>query len=596
MNLGVDLGSTYSSFSTYDIVNKNVELCKPVMSEPEAIPSIACLNDDGKMLTGYTARKYIQLDDPSARTFSAFKMLLTESNEKLLQERGFGTDYTPSAVAETFLRDQVNKILSSHADPGVDNLVICAPEVWTTQSAVRRGQLDGRTILRDICSRIPGVDRDRIRIVSEPAAASAYFAYQYRRAVGSNFNGCLLIVDYGGGTLDLTLTEVHPQDASVEIKVLFRTGAGENVQGRTGNAGIAYMEHAVHLALEEGGCDPAELLPCRPEFRKAVDVLEDRLMEQISPNTPDQAGSVGEDYRKLWDTVDECGADLSDLLNNDETFAAIRYGGKRYPVTYAHLMRAYRAVVEPELGKCLQETADWMRARRYDYKNPNTDAFHIVLVGGFGKFLLVQKQVEWFFHRPNTGDRRFQHGLGQDREYAVSKGAALLASGVMTIRRTAPFGIGIYSEADDRLHYAIMFRQEFKPGQEHWIRVGGPDTPPVKFVNSENTIPQLLIGSDENPQAGTILPLLPAMCQRIARAYAQMDEYYRTRFPGHYPIPLHNIGFSMDESEVVSLLLRSVDMNGKPLLTLPPVELASYSQMFGLAEARTIDNSGRKEK
>ena len=25
MNLGVDLGSTYSSFSTYDIVNKNVE-------------------------------------------------------------------------------------------------------------------------------------------------------------------------------------------------------------------------------------------------------------------------------------------------------------------------------------------------------------------------------------------------------------------------------------------------------------------------------------------------------------------------------------------------------------------------------------------
>ena len=230
------------------------------MSEPEAIPSIACLNDDGKMLTGYTARKYIQLDDPSARTFSAFKMLLTESNEKLLRERGFGTDYTPSAVAETFLRDQVNKILSSHADPGVDNLVICAPEVWTTQSAVRRGQLDGRTILRDICSRIPGVDCDRIRIVSEPAAASAYFAYQYRRAVGSNFNGCLLIVDYGGGTLDLTLTEVHPQDASVEIKVLFRTGAGENVQGRTGNAGIAYMEHAVHLALEEGG---APALPPR---------------------------------------------------------------------------------------------------------------------------------------------------------------------------------------------------------------------------------------------------------------------------------------------------------------------------------------------
>ena len=73
MNLGVDLGSTYSSFSTYDIVNKNVELCKPVMSEPEAIPSIACLNDDGKMLTGYTARKYIQLDTPLRGRFPRSK-------------------------------------------------------------------------------------------------------------------------------------------------------------------------------------------------------------------------------------------------------------------------------------------------------------------------------------------------------------------------------------------------------------------------------------------------------------------------------------------------------------------------------------------
>lgn len=96
MNLGVDLGSTYSSFSTYDIVNKNVELCKPVMSEPEAIPSIACLNDDGKMLTGYTARKYIQLDDPSARTFSAFKMLLTESNKNCCRSGGLAPTIRPA--------------------------------------------------------------------------------------------------------------------------------------------------------------------------------------------------------------------------------------------------------------------------------------------------------------------------------------------------------------------------------------------------------------------------------------------------------------------------------------------------------------------
>lgn len=593
MNLGVDLGSTYSCFSTYDIVTKNVELCKPGMSEPEAIPSLACLDDDGNMLTGHGARNYLQMDDPTARTFSAFKMLLTESDEAMLRERGYSEGYSPRSVTECFLRQQVHKILSGHSADEVENLVICAPEVWTTRNAVRQGKLDGRTILRDICARIPHVDPEHIRIVSEPAAASAYFAYQYRRTAGHDFNGCLLIVDYGGGTLDLTLTEVHPQDTSVEIKVLFRTGAGENVQGRTGNAGIAYMEHVVRLVLRDAGCDPKELLPCNPDFRKAVSLLENKLMEQVSLNQSDD--DVKDNDKKLWYAVDECGRDLSDLLDNDEVFATLRYGSRKFPVTFAHLMRAYNDIVKPELEKCLKETADWMRASGIDYADQNTDKFHIVLVGGFGKYLLVQKQVEWFFGCSNTGDRRFQHGLGRDREYAVSMGAALLASGVMTIRRTAPYGIGVYAESENKLYYAIPFRREFRPGEESWIHISGEHSPLARFINSGGTVTHLLIGSDENQQAGMILPLCPAMRERIAKAYAQLTVDYRTRFPNSKLGPMHNIGFSFDESEVVSMLLRSVDMTGHALLTLP-IELANYSQMFGLTTARFIDNSGRKKK
>ena len=168
-------------------------------------------------------------------------------------------------------------------------------------------------------------------------------------------------------------------------------------------------------------------------------------------------------------------------------------------------------------------------------------------------------------------------------------GAALLASGVMTIRHTAPYGLGVYSDASNALFYAIPFRHEIKPGEQNWICTGKK---PITFINGQNSITHLLIGFDENLKAGTIIPLLPAMRRRISQAYEQMSADYRKRFPGNAAVVLHNIGFSMDESEVVSILLRSVDSHGKALLTLPPIELADYQNMFSLAETRVVDNCG----
>ena len=588
MNLGVDLGSTYSSFSTYNKDTHNVDLCRPGQGTPEAIPSIACLDDDNAILTGYDARQHLLTTDPGARTFSAFKMLLTENNEELLQERGYGSDYTPRAIAREFLSQQIDKVLNNYSVKRVENLVICVPEVWTTQTSVRQGKLDGRTILRDICAGLRHVNPQNIRIVSEPAAASAYFAHHYRRTneKGANFSGSLLIIDYGGGTLDLTLTEVHPLDTSVEIKVLFRTGAGENVQGRTGNAGIAYMEEAVRLALKEAGEDASKLIPCNPDFRLAVNQLEGRLMAQIVSKSE---GHEQDRALALRTAVDECGTDISALLDDHREFTSIRYCGEKRSVTFAHLKRAYDQVVQPELGRCLEETARWMKDHKVNYENANGDGFQVVLVGGFGKYLLVQKQVEEFFRRTSVNDARFRNGLGPSREYAVSMGAALLASGVMTIRHTAPYGLGVYSDASNALFYAIPFRHEIKPGEQNWICTGKK---PITFINGQNSITHLLIGFDENLKAGTIIPLLPAMRRRISRAYEQMSADYRKRFPGNAAVVLHNIGFSMDESEVVSILLRSVDSHGKALLTLPPIELADYQNMFSLAETRVVDNCG----
>ncbi|MCD8368238.1 MAG: hypothetical protein LUC48_09490 [Clostridiales bacterium] len=587
MNLGVDFGSTYSSFSFYDEIEKKIELCKPGEKDPEAIPSVACIDDDGNLLTGYSAKAHIQLEDPEALSFSAFKMLLNEQDQRILSSRNYSAEYTPKRVAGAFLQQQIHRILSNHAASEIENLVICAPEVWTTQNAVRHGQMDGRTILRDICDSIPEVRN--VNVVSEPAAASAYFAYRYRETAPQSYR--LLIIDYGGGTLDLTLTEVHSQGASVEIKVLYRTGFGENENGKIGNAGIAYMERVMQLAIAEATGGDADAIPKNASFRKAVSSLENKLMDQVSLDAGGENGkdSSSDNQKRLWYAVEECGAELTDLLDNTEQFAKIRYGRKPVIVTFAHLMQAYNEIIAPTLEKCMKEVTAWT-------KKHNKPDFYVVLAGGFGKFILVQKQVEWYFERSRTGDRRFQYSLGKDREYAVSMGAALLASGIMTIKRTAPYGIGIYTETDKRFHYAINFRQELIPKHEYWIcgqsGASGSAGTPTSFVNGASAITHLSIGTDEDAHAGTILPLTPTMQDKIIKAYQDMTDEYQRQFPNKYSKPLHHIGFTMDESEIVSMLVQYYEPTTRSVGHTIPIELSDYNKMFGLTEAKFVTESG----
>lgn len=99
----------------------------------------------------------------------------------------------------------------------------------------------------------------RLRLCADrqrTGGCSAYFSYNFKQETGRNFDGRLLLIDYGGGTLDLTLTDVETRPdkegrEGMEIRVLKRTGAGENEEGRIGQAGIAYMETLMEMAIHE---------------------------------------------------------------------------------------------------------------------------------------------------------------------------------------------------------------------------------------------------------------------------------------------------------------------------------------------------------
>ena len=59
-----------------------------------------------------------------------------------------------------------------------------------------------------------------------------------RKKKKKNFDGRVLLIDYGGGTLDITLTRVVSKGDSMEVKVEKRDGAGENIDKEIGNAPV----------------------------------------------------------------------------------------------------------------------------------------------------------------------------------------------------------------------------------------------------------------------------------------------------------------------------------------------------------------------
>ena len=236
--IGVDFGSTYTTVSVYSEETGKLEAQTLAEGGTPFIPSVVSLAK-GQISVGREAKMMSMMGRKGVQSFRAFKMMLAEENEEVLTDRGFTADYTPEHVAADFLENVLKQVLDNIGEKKIDHLVVGVPEIWNSTLST----IDGRSRLRDICRNFPFVEKNGVQVVSEPAAASAFFAYNFRQMVGNNFDGKILLIDYGGGTLDITLNEVEVRSdqngqEGMEIRILYRTGAGENEQRQIGKASI----------------------------------------------------------------------------------------------------------------------------------------------------------------------------------------------------------------------------------------------------------------------------------------------------------------------------------------------------------------------
>ncbi len=572
MNIGIDFGSTYSAFSGYE--EQTDTLKKLTIDEMGIanIPSVVSISPRGEIMCGSAAKN--EIGSKNRRIYEAFKMLLVESDAGLLAKRGYDAENTPKKIANYFL-DYVLETISERYGEPVEDVVICAPEIWSKNIK----QLDGHGILKEILS----VDSDgepltrTVRVVSEPEAASAFFAYNYEKETKKPFNGHLLLIDYGGGTLDLTLTKVVSDGTGViEICTRASGGAGENHYGENGginigNAGIAFMQDVIVRALREKGSlgQDEEVTYTSPDFLKAVKDLESKLMSKTS------------DIRKTFLKLGKY-RDAEKLLQKDPLFFSdITYDDESVDITYQQLLLSYKSTIEgvlkDEIEKILPDVCKAIDTDPCDPASGTNDDFKIALVGGFCSFFLVQHQINEIFNvNVNFNeDLRFKNIAVDKKESAISFGAGLIAAKRVEIKKLAHFSIGIVASAakDSRKEprYAMNYRDAIEQDKIYFCSTANGK--PCIYAKLRGEIRSFVINYSGKEKQGITMPLKPKMFRMINNGLK--DEK-----------GLWNCGFSMDDSEIFSFhavpyLMPGETDNREPIC----IKLAQFSDLVELTEA-----------
>lgn len=429
--IGLDFGTTYSVISRIKEQqggHVKVEACalREGGFRTEIQDSLVVKSNDGELLFGPSAR--IKVGRKGTVAYEGFKLMLAEKNGEMLRQRHYDNVFTPREIVSAYVGDLLKQYIATSGQDVIDKLVVGVPEIWFTNLATN----DCRTTLKEIIQK-SGYVREA-ELVSEPVAACAYFVQNYFETTGKKYEGKILIVDYGGGTLDIALCDVksNHDGSSSEVKVIARAGEGWNTQGTVGKAGMAFMEEIVKIALRKAGFQDDEIVSDQ-KFFKCVHDIETLIMGR--------GGEIARTFKMNQ---------LSKPESITRTFDSIEYKDEDYTVTYGMLAQAYNHIIRELLDKKLKDIMKYMDVERIDYSGiGKQDDFKIAMVGGFCNFYLTEKQIRDKFEDYADDDKRFMNIIAdrRDSEKAVSYGAALIANEVVTFKQVAPYSLGFSSKS-----------------------------------------------------------------------------------------------------------------------------------------------------
>jgi len=344
-SFGIDLGTSTSIVSI--IMNG-----RPMpISDPETksaiVPSVIGLNRRGELVAGQRA-----IDDalPDAKIREAKRQMGTSYRFRL-----GGDELAPEEVGALVLR-KIRENAERTLGRTIDRAVITVPAYFDD---LPRRATERAAVLAGI---------EPIRLISEPVAAA--MAYGIDRL---DDEGMLLVFDFGGGTLDVTIIEMLA--GVLEVKA---TDGDKALGGK--DIDEALMRYAVH----QGGFSmPAETSKSWDQLKKEVERAKKALSSGVEVDIDVPAFQVS-------------GGDVQDLL-----------------VTVTR--PDFESLIEPFISRALQKVAGCLAKASL-----SKDRIHrLLLVGGTCYIPRVREAVETYF--------ALKAETGVDPDLAVSMGAAISA-------------------------------------------------------------------------------------------------------------------------------------------------------------------------
>ena len=322
----------------------------------KAFPSYVAFTKDGQMLVGEPAKRQA-VSNPDGTVISIKRKMGTDYRAKV-----HGKEYTPQQIT-AFILQKIKRDAEAFLGDKVDKAVLTVPAYFNDNQ---------RTATKD-AGAIAGLEV--VRIINEPTAAALAYGIDKTEKEQK-----ILVFDFGGGTLDVTIME-------------FSEGVFEviSTSGDTELGGTDMDTAIVDYVAEEF------------KTQSGIDVRNDSMALQ-----------------RLREASEKAKIELSNVLETDINLPFITADASGPKHLVMKLSRAkLEELVRPIVDKCKASIDLALK----DAKLSSSGINKIIFVGGPTRMPIVQKFVEDFVG--SKGER------GVDPMECVAMGAAIQA-GVLT--------------------------------------------------------------------------------------------------------------------------------------------------------------------
>ena len=319
----------------------------------KAFPSVVAFSKDGELLVGEPARRQA-ITNPD-NTILAAKRKMGSDHTFKIQDK----EYKPQQIS-AFILQKIKKDSEAFVGESVEKAVITVPAYFDDNQ--RQATKDAGTI----------AGLDVVRIINEPTAASLAFGLDKAKE-----DMKILVFDFGGGTLDVTIMEMG--------------GGVFEVLSTSGDTQL-------------GGTDMDKIL---------IDYIIDEFKKKEGIDLSQDAIAMA----RIREAAEKAKIELSTVMETDVTLPFIAQDSSTGAKNLE--LRITRAKLDELIGPIVQRCKPSIVKAFEDAKLSHSDINKIVMVGGPTRMPLVRKMVgEVVGKEPESG---------VDPMEAVAMGAAIQA-------------------------------------------------------------------------------------------------------------------------------------------------------------------------